>query len=547
MTRTIIKEDIYAFDKIYHQLEKMDFSNYVCSPLINGGCGLGKTTALTDDRMYELFRRKLGKEEPQVLVVESRAVTRDQLREKNTNPNYTFLQFAVASNVNLAGYDIIIIDEAHSLFSDAEFAPRTTAPLADWLKKSLCFQIFITASDVEFVDFANAYFDNKELQLTFPDLSEAHVRYTAKEMYLSISVEPVTKIIERKTYSLFKPETKGLFFIWAAKDVYKLFQHYQEVTNGRCGFYVSQNNESQLITQEGASQEEEEENWDEYTSRFVSVNILDYYKALERERQRTGKETMREALLHGRFPQGVDYVFMTAAGQEGLSLYDVNLDFIFIEDTYPLTINQKLFRYRGNVDKAYVHLPQRRIQKALYYTLQQLEELSNASQEYLKGYYDGGKGSKNMSRMVWYDKTEGLYKVADNYKISILKQSGAYGLIKEHSKDEEWLHGFIGPFTEIFHLVAADVDRRKDILCGYFMDKDGVILTDKVKEEMTNELKELGLSNEKGEKDFTFEYVKKKCREYGVCNFMRHKASKKEVKTNPELIYRKEYLQIKML
>lgn len=68
----------------------MDFSNFICSPLINGGCGLGKTTALTDPRMYELFRKKLNKNEPQILIIESRSATRDQLRKKNENPNYTF-------------------------------------------------------------------------------------------------------------------------------------------------------------------------------------------------------------------------------------------------------------------------------------------------------------------------------------------------------------------------------------------------------------------------------------------------------------------------
>lgn len=91
------------------------------------------------------------------------------------------------------------------------------------------------------------------------------------------------------------------------------------------------------------------------------------------------------------------------------------------------------------------------------------------------------------------------------------------------------------------------MDRRKDILCGYFMDKNGVILTDKIKEEMTNELKELGLSNEKRETDFTFEYVKKKCREYNVCDFVSHRANKKDSLNDPNIIYRNKYLQIKLL
>ena len=67
--RQLQKEQSYAFDRIYSQLEKMDFSNFICSPLINGGCGLGKTTALTDPRMYELFARKLCKSNFYILAI----------------------------------------------------------------------------------------------------------------------------------------------------------------------------------------------------------------------------------------------------------------------------------------------------------------------------------------------------------------------------------------------------------------------------------------------------------------------------------------------
>ena len=35
--REIIKEEEYAFNRIYEQLNKMDFDNFICSPLINGG------------------------------------------------------------------------------------------------------------------------------------------------------------------------------------------------------------------------------------------------------------------------------------------------------------------------------------------------------------------------------------------------------------------------------------------------------------------------------------------------------------------------------
>ncbi len=545
--RDIVKEDEYAFKRIYEQLEKMDFNNFICSPLINGGCGLGKTTALTDDRIYELFARKLKKAEPQILVIESRSTTRDQLRQKNTNPNYHFFQFQAASNLSFNTYDIIIIDEAHSLFSDAEFAPRATAPLAEWLRKSLCFQIYITASDIEFIEFANKYFFNKEFELTFPNLNEAHVRYTAKEMYLSISTERISTILKRKTSHFFEENKKGLFFILSAKNVVELYNYYSSL-GYKCGFYVSQQNETQIVKREELN-DDDPDFFDEYGSRAITIDVLDYYKMLERQRIQMGRETLRESLLAGRFPEDVDYLFMTSTGQEGLSLFDIHLDFIFIEDTFPLTINQKIFRYRGNVDEVFLHLPQRRIEQSLIHTMKQVQELLNASQEYLEGYYKGAGGEKRkgLARAIWYDEEEKKYKVAENYIAFLLTKSQTFRALKENKENEEWLRANYGQYADRFYLVDAKEDRRKDILTEFFRDKDGVLLTARMKEEWLKELKDLGLRNKDNETRFTFTAIKKYCEELNICSFVEANANKKDCELNAEIQYRKKYLRVKLI
>ena len=545
--RDIVKEDDYAFKRIYEQLEKLDFNNFICSPLINGGCGLGKTTALTDDRVYELFARKLKKAEPQILVIESRSTTRDQLRKKNTNPNYHFFQFQAASNLNFNTYDIIIIDEAHSLFSDAEFAPRATAPLAEWLRKSLCFQIYITASDIEFIEFANKYFFNKEFELTFPNLDEAHVRYTAKEMYLSISTEKISTILKRKTSHFFEEKKKGLFFILSAKNVVELYNYYSSL-GYRCGFYVSQQNETQIVKREELN-DDDPDFFDEYGSRAITIDVLDYYKMLEKQRIQMGHESLRESLLAGRFPEDVDYLFMTSTGQEGLSLFDIHLDFIFIEDTFPLTINQKIFRYRGNVDEVFLHLPQRRIEQSLIHTMKQVQELMNASQEFLEGYYKGAGGEKRkgLARAIWFDEEEKKYKVAENYIAFLLTKSQTFRALKENKENEEWLRANYGQYADRFYLVDAKEDRRKDILTEFFKDKDGVLLTAQMKEEWLKELKELGLRNKDNETRFTFTTIKKYCEELNICSFTEANANKKDCELNAEIQYRKKYLRVKLV
>lgn len=75
-------------------------------------------------------------------------------------------------------------------------------------------------------------------------------------------------------------------------------------------------------------------------------------------------------------------------------------------------------------------------------------------------------------------------------------------------------------YADRFYLVNSKEDKRKDILTEFFKDKDGVLLTEQLKEEWTNEL--------------------------GVCEFKRKVAGKKDCKDNSTLIYKKEYLQINM-
>jgi len=98
-----------------------------------------------------------------------------------------------------------------------------------------------------------------------------------------------------------------------------------------------------------------------------------------------------------------------------------------------------------------------------------------------------------------------------------------------------------------FQLEVLTETARKEIIENFFAGREGEILTEEKKKDYIEQLKTLGLSNEKYEKDFSFPYVMKLCRQYSVCDFKRHKATKKEVAENSELIHRKEYLQIKKI
>lgn len=95
--------------------------------------------------------------------------------------------------------------------------------------------------------------------------------------------------------------------------------------------------------------------------------------------------------------------------------------------------------------------------------------------------------------------------------------------------------------------VEYNEDKKKRILKEFFKDKDGIILTKELKDNYTQELKELGLRGKDWETHFTFVAVKKYCEELGICEFKKKKAGKKDCKNNPELEYHKDYLIVKLI
>ena len=534
--RDVIKEAEYAFNRIYEQLEKMDFNNFICSPLINGGCGLGKTTALTDDRMYELFARKLKKAEPQILFVESRSATRDQLKIKIENENYHFYQFSFASKLNLSLFDIVIIDEAHSLFMDSDFAARQMEPLARWLREAKCFQIFITASDIEFLGFANSYFFNREFSLTFPDLNFLYTKLEVERMVLSINTKSTKTILTAKEGDFIQKGKKGLFFTLRARDAVDLCDYFNN-RGYNCGFYISQQNSTAISTSFDL-EDDDNETFADYISYTKTITLLDYYHSQERQRKKEGLPTIRESLLAGTMPEDLDFLFLTDTGREGISIDRGHLDFIFIEDTIPLTINQKLFRYRNNLPFAYINLPQRRLEKVFINSLKQVEQLMNESQEFLRGYYMGSgskKGKNNLEQIIVYNEREDKYEVSQLYLSKLLYYSRAFNEIRENKDNEAFLKSTYGVAAKEFLVEDLNETNREKIIREYFTGKEGAVLTVSRKEKIVEELRKKGLVNEEYKKDYSFPYIMKLCRQYKICDFKTITIGKKHIKNDIEL------------
>lgn len=531
--RELIVETDFAIEQIQTQLQSMDFTNTICSPLINGGCGLGKTTALTHPSTYKIFQEKLDKLEPHILFIESRAITRDQQKEINTNPNYLFVQFETAARLSieqLNSFDIIIIDEAHSLFTDSEFAARSTAPLCDWLKNDCnVFQIYITASDLEFIDFAEHYFVEKEFQLTFPNIEEeSHVRYCAQQIVLSINTRKTESVIELKESTFFKEGNRGIFFIWSAANASELYKKYL-LKGYKCAFYISQNNSTKIIKKDQnatliAQQKKDEEEDDDflsYTSHYIQISVYDFYEHQERTRKNAGLPTVRESLIQGKVPDDIDFLFITSVGQEGISLsVDNNFNFIFIEDTYPLTINQKIFRYRGNVPYVYISLPQRRLEKMFLKTLEKLLEMRSWSQDKLEGFYLGSKNDKSgYGRLIWKDRN-GVYRVAENFISYALVASKTFRTVRDNKENYDFLRATYGQYGQKFIVENLTEESTKEKVVEYFETLIGKEFSMEETKSIVRDLKKLGLTNAKQRYDYSFAFIKKYCKEKSICEII---------------------------
>lgn len=534
--RQIVEKLEYAFPEIYKQLETLDFAQIECSPLINGAPGLGKTTACCSEEMYNLYKRKLNKTAPKVLVVESRSMTRDQKKLENSNPNIHIAQFLEVSlmvdKIN-DNYDIIIIDEAHSLFTDAEFAAPSTAPLANWLRDyCTIFQIYITASDVEFIKFAARYFAHKEFALTYPDLDNVYVKHHADKMILSVNCAKTKAVVEKKEKEFFAPQDsdikrRGIFFTLSARDAYELYETYSG-KGYKCGFYISRRNSTQIAQIEKNGGEEEEDLFS-YTSTTYTIELPAAFLRLEKFRASNHLPSIEKSLKNGQIPYDLDYLFITDVGQEGISLCrENNLDFIFIEDTYPLKINQKLFRYRANIPMVYISLPQRRIEQILKKTQEKLLDMMTWSQEKMEGFFLAGRKSKDpWAQLIWYDTRAREYKLAENYVAYVLEASKDYRQIRGVLKDEQGLREHYGQYAlefEVEDLRANDVREKVKEVVDKFA---GVELVDGRLEEFVAEVKDAGLRNKKQGMDFSFPFIKKYIEENEL-----GKVEKKQKKTN---------------
>ena len=198
-------------------MRETDLSNLNTFLVLNGGTGVGKTTAIMNNVLEELDRK--FKHLQTMLVVESRSITVEQLRHRYGEADVCQrLAFASMIEKGTVDYDWVVIDECHGLFSEASFAEDTTI-IGNWIKygRKNTHIIFITANDEYFEELSKQFFsDDSSFIYLFPDFT----KYVSNTYVKEIQFIKTRNTNETLEYFLAQQESKrGIVFLKSASKV----------------------------------------------------------------------------------------------------------------------------------------------------------------------------------------------------------------------------------------------------------------------------------------------------------------------------------------
>lgn len=354
--RKLERRDTFAREDILRLIEDNDLTDYNTFLVLNGGTGVGKTSAIMSE-VRDKLEKKFNKYQS-MLVVESRSATVAQLNENYLDKIECFqgvdvcqrLGFMYMLEHNNINYDWIVIDECHGLFSEASFADDAEY-IASWIRsrRKNIHIIFITANDEYFEELSRQYFPgNFNFIYLFPDFTKyvSHTYVKEIQFIKTNKVEATISSFEQKFHT-----QKGIIFLKRASDVKDWF--FKMLASGiRVGMIVSQANETsatlttiqQKVAQDAAIN---------ISNGQTGLTMADLCQLYDTVRESQGKEGIRAAITKERLPDDIDVLLATDTIQEGISIKS-QINYIVIEGFTEVEVRQKLGRFRGNLDLLYI-------------------------------------------------------------------------------------------------------------------------------------------------------------------------------------------------
>ena len=341
----------FAVEDIIKLVRNTDLSDLNTFLVLNGGTGVGKTTAIMNNVLQELDH-KIGHLQT-MLVVESRSITVEQLRHKYGEADVCQrLGFANMIKKGNIDYDWVVIDECHGLFSEASFAEDTTI-IGDWIRNGRTTQhiIFITANDEYFEELSKQFFsEDSSFIYLFPDFTKYVSNTYVKEIQF-IKTRNTNATLE---YFLAQQKDKrGIIFLKSASKVKDWYFKLLDEKKG-VAMLVSRANQTALSLDINQAHIAAKDLLLELSDGKSGLTLADLQDMADKQRIADGKESLFEALRNEHLPDDISILIVTDTLQEGMSLTFPKIDYMIIDGYGEVEIRQKVGRFRGNLDQLYI-------------------------------------------------------------------------------------------------------------------------------------------------------------------------------------------------
>lgn len=497
-----VHQDVHEFatEDIVELVRKTDLSDMNTFLVLNGGTGVGKTTAIMNSVLEELDKKCRG---PQtMLVVESRSITVEQLRHKygetDVCQRLAFANMIARGNID---YDWIVIDECHGLFSEASFAEDATI-IGEWIRSGRTYQhiIFITANDEYFEELSKQFFAEEcNFIYLFPDF----IKYVSNTYVKEIQFIKTRNTNATLEYFIEQEKGKrGIIFLKSASKVkdwyFKLLDLKLNVA-----MMVSRANETSLSLNHTQANIAVNNLLMDLSGGESGLTLADLQVAADKQRIADGKESLFEALTNEHLPNDISFLIVTDTLQEGISLIFPKIDFMIIEGYGEVEIRQKVGRYRGNLDQLFIvfnpsnAMRDFQIQSKMFEYYRKLQE--DGDQVELAKQYGLMKGAKfKVKYLVERQFQNGTksYEVNEQAYLHLLKDHRDYlKLISNTEEAIQEMYSYLGAHPKI---VAPDIIRisnQKDTLLEIADRWRGIPLKGPAQEALIQDFEAMGIKD----------------------------------------------------
>lgn len=490
----------FAVDDIIQLVRKTDLSDINTFLVLNGGTGVGKTTAIMNNVLEELDH-KFGHLQT-MLVVESRSITVEQLRHKYGEADVCQrMGFANMIKKGAVDYDWVVIDECHGLFSEASFAEDTTI-IGDWIKyrRKNTHIIFITANDEYFEELSKQFFsDESSFIYLFPDFTKYVSNTYVKEIQFiktkntNITLEYFLDQLQNK---------KGIVFLKSASKVkdwyFKLLDQKKNVA-----MLVSRANQTALSLDINQAQIAAKDLLIELSDGQSGLTLADLQDMADKQRIADGKESLFDALRHEHLPDDISILIVTDTLQEGMSLTFPKIDYMIIDGYGEVEIRQKVGRFRGNLDQLFIIFNPNnarrdfQIQSDMFAHFRKLQAEGN--QVELAKQFGILKGArfkvKYITERIKEDGAK-MYEVNEQAYLHLLKDHKDYLHLMSNTEEAvQEMYSYLGATPKLLDPNIIRISNQKELLLEIAERWRGIPLKGPAQEALLQDFKAMGITD----------------------------------------------------